>query len=422
MTASPAPRSGCSAGCGASRLLRLLPLLSVGVGLLLPAAGVVAQEAPTSWYALNVPSWSGENVLTTGGFADNQRLRFMVDPVWGRVSGQVAYEHLFQFWENRPALGLGGIPGTIPGGSVGWLDLTGTIASEEHFEWVHRIDRLAVSSDLGEQVTLTVGRQTISWASTLFLTPADPFAPFDPADPFREYRAGVDAVRLQWFPGAFSEVDGVLRAQDTGEKTTVTALVRGRRSVGGWDVSGWGGMLHDEFGAALGTTGAVRSVAVRAEVSLRPDSQGDGSVLRGSVGLDHFRLWRGRDLYFLAEYQRDGFGASDPAGYLDVAMSDPFGRGELQTIGRDTGLLQSSYQLHPLVGVDALVLVNLNDGSGLLAPGASWSVAREGSLRGGVYLPWGSPPDDSAGSPDEVLQSEYGSGVPSVYLSLSWFW
>jgi hypothetical protein len=402
--------------------LGLAGWLGLAAGSLAPSGPIAAQEAPTSWYALNVPSWSGSNLLIPGGWADNQRVRLMVDPRWGAVSGSVAYEHLLQLWENRPALGLGTIPGTIPQGSTGWLDLSGTIASEDHLEWVHRLDRLWIASDLGSEVTVTVGRQTISWASTLFLTPADPFAPFDPADPFREYRAGVDALRVQWFPGAFSEVDGVLRAQDTGEKTTLTALVRGRRSVGGWDLSGWGGMIHDEFGAAVAAVGAIRSVALRTEVSLRQDSRDESTTLRGSVGLDHFRLWRGKDLYLLAEYQRDGFGASDPSDYLEVATSEPFTRGELQTVGRDTGLLQGSYQVHPLVSVDALFLVNLNDGSGQFGPGASWSVAREGSLRGGVYIPWGDEPNAETVNPEEVLQSEYGSGTPSVYLSLSWFW
>jgi hypothetical protein len=157
---------------------------------------------------------------------------------------------------------------------------------------------------------------------------------------------------------------------------------------------------------------------VRSEVSLRADPSGTGAVLRGAVGVDYFAQFRHRDAYFLAEYQYDGFGGRAPEGYIDVATSAPYTRGEMQTLGTDTGLFQGSYQLHPLVGIDGLIMTNLRDGSGLFAPGVSWSVAREGSLRGGVYLPWGLSP----APPEQPLRSEYGTAPPSAYLSLSWFW
>ena len=111
-----------------------------------------------------------------------------------------------------------------------------------------------------------MGRQVISWASTLILTPADPFTPFDPADPFREYRAGVDAVRFQAYPGPFSEIDIVVRPVSTidGDRITstidgdrITALARAKTNWGGWDLGVWGGVLFDEPAGALSLVGAV---------------------------------------------------------------------------------------------------------------------------------------------------------------------
>ena len=110
---------------------------------------------------------------------------------------------------------------------------------------------------------LIVGRQPVSWATTLFLTPADPFSPFDPADPFREYRGGVDAARLR--------------------------------------------------------------------------------------------------VYRVLEVQRDGLGATSPAGLLAATASRVFSQGEMQVLGREVGAVQVSYTLHPLVSASGLVLGNFRD-------------------------------------------------------------
>jgi hypothetical protein len=96
---------------------------------------------------------------------------------------------------------------------------------------------------VGRSAEITAGRQTISWATSLIFTPADPFAPFDPADPFREFRAGVDALRLQGFSGAFTELEFVVRPADTREGTTITALGRITTATGPWEISGWAGVL-----------------------------------------------------------------------------------------------------------------------------------------------------------------------------------
>ena len=90
------------------------------------------------------------------------------------------------------------------------LELQWTLEESEHVLWQHRFDRLNVSWTPAPPVQIQIGRQAVSWATTLFFTPADPFSPFDPADPFREFRAGVDAARLHVYPGALSEIDVVV--------------------------------------------------------------------------------------------------------------------------------------------------------------------------------------------------------------------
>jgi hypothetical protein len=392
------------------------------VAILLAALGATgtgtradAQRPEFGWYVLNVATLSEPTPFSGGGLTNDTRLRGMIDMSLGRLDLELAYEQFLGVWETdrlNSGLLLGG-----SGGPGYWLGLQGNIAEWDHGSWDHAVDRLSVAIQAGERADVTLGRQTVSWATTLFLTPSDPFAPFDPADPFREYRVGVDAARLRIYPGAFSEVDLVVRASRQAEGTTLTALARGRRSFSGWDVSGWVGAVHDEPGAALGLSGAVGDWAIRGEASVRRDRAGEGGVVRASAGADRLFALLGRDLYLLAEYQHDGWGAASEDSLLAVIQSDPFRRGEMQVLGMDTGLAQASYQLHPLMGIDGLLLVNLRDGSGLLAPGGTWSVASDWSVRGGIYLGWG----DATSTPTDPISSEYGSSPATGYLSITGF-
>jgi hypothetical protein len=139
-------------------------------------------------------------------------------------------------------------------------------------------------------------------------------------------------------------------------------------------------------------------------------------VVRVSLGLDRIFQAGGKDLSVLGEVQYDGYGARDAAALIDVAVSEPFSRGDMQVLGRWTVAAQASYQAHPLVGVDALTLVNADDLSFLFAPGLSWSTTSYASARAGVFFGFGD------GAPSSfALGSEYGS-VPGLgYLSISMF-
>ena len=303
-----------------------------------------------------------------------------------------------------------------PQARVNWWTLEWMLDEGDHFSWRHRFDRLSFTLPLGGATEITVGRQVISWASTLIFTPADPFTPFEPADPFREYRAGVDAFRFQAYPGAFSEIDIVVRPVTTLDGDQITALARGKTNWRGWNLGAWGGVLYDEPAAAIDAVGAFGPWAVRSEVSIR--SEADDVTIRGTVGIDRrFSVGR-RDLYVIAEYQHDGFGAASSGQLFDVVQSDPFQRGELQVLSRDVAALQASYQIHPLWGIDLLTLTSLVDGSFLLSGGATWSVGSNSTLRGGFFLGFG---DDTIDPETGVLGSEFGAQPNVGYVSLAHF-
>ena len=394
--------------------MRTGPLVLACAWALGPTAGATAQQPHVSAYALNVLTYVDDSPLATAGFSDFQRLRVMGDWASGRASVELAYEHSWLVRE-RGAAGAGLF--TRGGATSGeWLGLGWTIEESERLEWDHRFDRLAARLEVGGEAELVVGRQSLSWATTLVLTPADPFAPFDPSDPFREYSRGIDAARLRLYPGPFSEVDIVVRPADFAGGSTMTALVRGRTAVGSWDLQAWGGLLHDAAAGALSVSGSVGRWAVRAEASGR-EKDGGGATIRGVLGVDRLFTLARRDLYVIAEYQRDGFGAGSEEELQAVVGSTPFQRGELQLLGRDEAVLQASYQLHPLVSVEILTLANLVDGSVLTAPAVSVSATQALTLRGGAFFGTG------AGFDARLLDfgSEFGA-VPSIgYVSATLF-
>jgi hypothetical protein len=397
-------------------LPRGLPLLVLLLFLFLhPPTPVEAQLPPLSGYYLHAAAVSEDSPLAPGGALDVQRLRLMTRPVWGRVRFDLAWETTLTLRTDQVALGRG-FEGREP--AAPWLDLQGTLVDRHRVGWTHGMDRLNVALPLGEWGRVTVGRQTVSWATTLYFTPADPFVPFDPADPFREYRAGVDALRGVVFTGPFSEVEAVLRpAPAPGGGESWTALVRGQRLLEGWELSGWAGMLHDEAAVAAATAGSLGETGIRLEGSVR--RQDGETVARVAAGVDRLLEFRERDLRLVAEVQHDGFGAARAEDLLGTAMSDAAARGELSVLGRDALLLNGSWQVHPLASLSLLTLSSLRDGSTLLSPGLTWSLADEVSLRLGGYAGIG-PGAGSAGDLP-LLRSEHGATPLIGFAALSVF-
>ena len=412
-SAAGRPKTACGPSPGARPLLVFLRLCAA---LWLSPGTVAAQQPGLSGYYLNVATHVQESVLGPAGASDVQRLRLMWNTAPGPVRLEAAYEQTLTLRQaGAPGAQLFTTAGTVSGGD--WFSLGGEIASGERAEWRHRFDRLNLRLDLGGSADLTLGRQPVSWATTLVLTPADPFSPFDPADPFREYRIGVDAARLRYYRGAFTQFEVVARPARIGERETLTLLGRASTNAAGWDAGGWAGLVHDTFGAAAFLSGAVGLWALRAEAAVR-DLDGRTSV-RAAIGLDRTLPIAERDLYIVIEYQHDGMGATSPDELLAAATGRAFAQSEMQVLGRDTGVLQLSYPLHPLVSASALWLGSLRDGSFLVSPGLGYSATESLGLRLGAFFGVGDEP--AAGGPTWTLTSEYGALPRVLFVSANWF-
>ena len=389
----------------------LVPLVVVCLGIL-DAEPAQAQSRWLTGYLQAVPLFSSATDISDSNIAGFSRFRLATEPVLGSFSFEAAYEHALTGQRRDASVGLG--LGVVPSGGE-WLDLEWMVAEEDRVRWRHRFDRLNVAWSPTRTMELSAGRQAVSWGTTLFLTPADPFLPFSPADPFRQFRGGVDAARVRIYPGPLSQIDLVVRPSQTDVGEEVTALGRGLATWRNWELSAWGGSLYGDATGAFGAAGALGAWAVRGEGVVRELA---GSVVfRGTIGLDRILQVRGRDLFLVVEYQRDNLAAADPREYLEIVQSNAFRRGEFQVLGRDETVLQASYQFHPLWSLVGLWLWNLDDRSALLAPSLAYSAGDEVSISGGVYVGMG----ESAITEGRPLPSEFGLAGTTGYASLSWF-
>ena len=379
------------------------------------AAGTVrAQPDWISGYLLTAPLFSGATLFSPSNASNFNRFRLSVDPAVGPFSFEAAYEHAVTFQQHPAQLGFG--PTGLQSGAE-WWDLGGTItpSGQRNALWQHRFDRLNIGWNPTGSIEVRVGRQAISWGTTRFLTPADPFVPFIPADPLRLYRAGVDALRVRAYPSPLSEIDFVVRPSRSAAGEEVTALLRGLTTWRNWELSGWGGSLYGDTAGAVGLAGGIGPWAVRAEAVVRDY---DGTVIgRGTIGVDRLFLIGSRTLTVFWEYQRDGLGAVSPEDYFRLLLSQEASRGEFQLYGRDETMLSVGYEVSAQWSVSVLALHNLNDRSTLIAPSVGYIAGDSMTVSAGLYV--GVGPDVS--TPTRPLASEYGFLSPLGFMMVSWF-
>jgi len=70
----------------------------------------------------------------------------------------------------------------------------------------YEIDRLSYKHTY-DRVSVTVGRQPIDWGRGRFWQPFNIFGAFAPTDLDTEYKSGIDALNIEWYPSDFSSMN-----------------------------------------------------------------------------------------------------------------------------------------------------------------------------------------------------------------------
>jgi hypothetical protein len=344
-----------------------------------------------------------------------------------------------------PALtGVVGLGGALPvtgsqTASRRLVDFDHQLADGGGFLLQHNLDLLAVKVALprGEVV---VGRQVLSWGTGHLWNPTDLLSPFAPTDVDREVRHGVDAVRYSLPLSRTSLLDILWLPQKQG--WAQGGVVRGQANFRGFDVSLSAAKYVSDVVFGADTAGDIGPLAVHAELAYTlglSNLGGSGRVdvaeqfLRGVTGLE----WKPAGRWTVgAEYYFNGFGATNPSGYVAKLRSDRVVRGEVFGAGRHYVGLSAVWRTTELLSVQARVLGNLADPSALAVPVLEYWAKQRVLVRAGGYIPLGKGPDPGPfqslvlsdlveGSPAFAsaasslgLRSEYGASPWGIFAQL----
>ncbi len=251
-----------------------------------------------------------------------------------------------------------------------------------------------------------MGRQAITWGVNTFWPALDLFAPFAPTRVDRDYKPGVDAVRLTVPLGSRTEVQAIGAVLGDSRRHDGAGAVLVRVNAGPADLGMMGGSFHGDTVAGGFVTANVAGALVRAEVTwTRAGDASDRlrrpSFWRGGLGLER---QISASVNLVVEVAGNGFGDPDVDGYPAILASDRMRRGEVGGLGRWHAGTAVTWQFHPLGTLTNTALVNIDDASAVWIPRLAWSVTGDSEIFVGGLVAIGHGP-----GPGGVPRSEYGS-------------
>jgi hypothetical protein len=287
------------------------------------------------------------------------------------------------------------------------------------------LDRLSttVRGDWGQ---VTLGRQAIGFGRSSFFTALDVLAPFGVFQVDTEWKAGVDALNAEWQVGDQVALGFVAAAAH--EFSDGAFLGRVQSTMGDVDILALGGKRSEDWMAGLASSLPVFDAEIHGEGAVFY-TDGDGivapqfgsdvvfkAVLGGSYS---FNVLGG--LMFLTEYHFNGFGMNDipeqQGALLDPDFQARFARGDFQTLGQHEIAANLALTINESLTAYTYAVVSAQDGSGQGALGGTWDYSEAVSLDLSAFAPWGAAPEP-LDAMDPGLQSEYGAGSLSVFMSI----
>lgn len=299
-----------------------------------------------------------------------------------------------------------------------FFPLQAELADEDEYASEARLDRLNVSFDFGKAV-LTVGRQPVTWGEGYFWPALDLFAPFSPEQIDRDYKSGVDAVKLNLPLGNLSELEitgGILGSSLKRDGAVGAQL---RWNLGNVDLGFMGGGFHQDLVGGTFVSADIRGTGLRGEISFT--SSGDERdrdlarecFWRGSVGILRQLT---PSIALNSEFAFNGYGTGDSSKYYLWAVSDRLLRGDVNGYGRYYWGTSLSSQLHPLVQGTFTSLVNLSDKSVLMTPAFTWSISDNADFIGGGEFSFGEGLKEDPGRNENI--SEYGVVPVTIFAAI----
>lgn len=293
--------------------------------------------------------------------------------------------------------------------------------------WIY-FDRANIELTLG-RADVAFGRQAITFGKAYFWNPLDVFLAFGSTEFDRDYKAGVDALRVDapigdlsgltivGVPGRVEEQGPQTDEQSFWSRSALLARVYGNRRS--WDLAVQGGKILGGYQLGGAIAGELGTMEVRGEGAwfVSQDASAFSGLAAAPVVEDHFsivagfgRSFVGGDLQLQAEYYYNGAARGSRVDRLAMVAA-----GRLQHLNRHLLGIVGSYRLHPLLSSSLAALWGASDGSWLLQPGLSYSAADEVELIAGAIVARGRRP---SGRSIEAFgfRSEFGTYPNFYYL------
>jgi hypothetical protein len=275
---------------------------------------------------------------------------------------------------------------------------------------------------------LIIGRQAVNFSQAYFWSPLDVFLPFDPRQFDRDYKAGVDALRVDIPLGDFAGINLVAAAgrnllEPSDDALAATwygsaVLARLFLNLGGFDWSLQGGKVYGGYQIGGGFTGEVGPLQLRGELAgffaaAAPElaSPWEGKEVFTSMsavlGIGH-RFENSLNLQ--GEYLYNGLADPDD---LETAFYRQ-GQGLAYHASRHIVGVMASYEILPILTGSLAWIFSASDASCLFQPGLVYSVADEADLVAGAMIALGKRPHLPGATSPLGLRSEFGT-YPDIY-------
>jgi hypothetical protein len=329
------------------------------------------------------------------------------------------------------------------------------LAEDDDFYTSLDTDRLNIKYTFSD-LDITLGRQAINFSQAYFWNPLDVFMAFDPQAFDRDYKPGVDAVRVDYTLGNFSYLTFVsaigreLKLDYSPATAQVSAgpvtsygsafVARYGTTVNDWDLSVQAGKVYGGYQTGAGFAGEIHEIGLRGEAAyfvsrgssttLYPDADATGYISETDLVEDNFILVVGADyrfessLYFNLEYLYNSQGENDNfnEAFLKSAVAESI------SLGRHLTGLQVSYEFHPLLNAQTVWIYSFSDNSSLVSPTLTYSIADEAEFLAGGILGFGKRPVTRQIFPDTFfardiveLESEFGTYPNFFFMEFKFY-
>jgi len=267
---------------------------------------------------------------------------------------------------------------------------------------------------------LTGGRQAITFGETYFWNPLDIFNPFDARSFDRDYKQGVDVIRMDVPLGDFAGMNVV--AGSYGRESYYKENVFLFRCYGdllGWDTSLQWGQLYGGNQFGYGFTGEAGAYEFRGEAAWFKSKIEDRVPTAPGIRMldDSFTgvLGMGRKVAekvtVEAEYLYNGSGIPEHMNAGAVRVSS----GDSLQISRQLAGVSVSWEAMPLLTARFGTIYSFSDGSRAFQPGITCSLSNESELVVGAVINMGKRPGtDATGFPR--MRSEFGTNPDVGYI------